>query len=139
MFIGTETAKATNQKFHLPARYQAEGGLGWVLTLGFENNLLLVPSATFFAIESSLRAMNILNPAARVLQRLLVGNANLVMANAEGEVELPLPENLGDEVVLVGQGMYLEVWSRSGWTEQMSALTSGTLEFDPSISICFGK
>ena len=139
LFIGTEIAKANNQKFQLPARYLAEGGNGWVLTLGFEKNMLLVPSESFFALEASLRSMNILNPAARLLQRLLVGNANLVVANANGEIELPALANFGDEVVLVGQGMYLEVWSANAWAEQMNTITSGSLQFDPSISICFGN
>lgn len=139
MFIGTEIVAINNLKFPLPQRFIEEGGNDWVLTLGFEQNLVLVPANVFSSIEHSMRSLNILNPNTRMLQRLLLGSASFQDLAADNLVSLPAEMataiDLGSEVVLVGQGALVEVWNTEAWSRQMMALAFGQQVFDPTISI----
>lgn len=141
LFIGTEIVNVTRQQFPLPQRFIAEGGNDWVLTLGFEQNLSLVPAPVFTVLEHSMRSLNILNPSARLLQRLLLGSAKSLTLDANGNLTLPEAltnaVDMGSEIVLVGQGAFIEIWTNEAWNTQIEVLSAGQTTFDPTISITF--
>lgn len=108
----------------MPRRYrerlQADANDQLVVTIDTEEPcLLLYPTPEWELIERKLEALPSFNPAARRIQRLLMGHATEVELDGQGRFLLPplLRDyaTLGKSVVLVGQGKKFEIWSESVW------------------------
>jgi MraZ protein len=101
----------------------AEGGY---VTRGFEKNLMIMSSRVFQDRCQQLTALNIAEPAARLLLRMLLGHAARIEMGASGSVELPRDlaafAGLEKEIVLLGQGDYLEAWASEDWKKQSDTL-----------------
>lgn len=108
----------------VPTRYrdalsvQATSSL--VVTIDTEETcLLLYPAAQWQVIEDKLQSLPSFNPAARRIQRLLIGHATDVEIDGNGRLLLPplLRDyaNLDKHVMLVGQGNKFEVWDETLW------------------------
>ena len=114
----------------LPARYRdyfsASADEQVVVTIDTEENcLLMYHLPDWEEIEAKIEALPSFNPAARRVQRLLIGHAAEINIDSNGGVLLPqlLREcaKLEKQVVLVGQGKKLEIWSAALWEERRSA------------------
>ncbi len=108
----------------VPTRYrdrlQLDSHHTAILTIDTEEQcLLLYPKPEWEVIEAKLAALPSFNPAARRIQRLLIGHANEVEIDGQGRILLPpmLREYAGitKRAVLVGQGKKFEVWSEAHW------------------------
>ena len=72
--------------------------------------------------------MNMADPLARTLRRKIIGSASRVEIDKAGRILIPefLCEKAGilseHEVVLVGQGVYFEIWSSEEWALQQQIL-----------------
>lgn len=107
----------------VPTRYreqlqESRGSI--VLTIDTEEKcLLLYPLNAWEEIESKLAQLPSFNPAARRIQRLLIGHATEVELDTHGRVLLPplLREyaDLSKHAVLVGQGKKFELWDEAHW------------------------
>lgn len=125
----------------MPTRYrerlQQEGHGDIVLTIDTEERcLLLYPLKAWEEIESKLAALPSFNPAARRIQRLLIGHATEIEIDTQGRILLPplLREyaGLNKKAVLIGQGKKFELWDeghwqqcRSQWLDEESSTDSG--------------
>jgi MraZ protein len=94
-----------------------------VLTIDTEERcLLLYPITAWEDIENKLAALPSFNPAARRIQRLLIGHATETEIDSHGRILLPplLREYAGisKRVVLVGQGKKFELWDEKHWQER---------------------
>ena len=129
MFRGIQSVNMDAKgRLQVPARFRdalqalCDGRL--VLTRDTEEQcLLLYPEPTWSGdIEPKLEALPSLNPAARRLQRLMIGNACDLDIDASGRILVPpkLREILGEErkLVLIGQGRKLELWAESHWNQR---------------------
>ncbi len=114
----------------LPARYRdyfsASADEQVVVTIDTEENcLLMYHLPDWEEIEAKIEALPSFNPAARRVQRLLIGHAAEINIDSNGRVLLPqlLREyaKLEKQVMLVGQGKKLEIWSAALWEERRSA------------------
>ena len=114
----------------LPARYRdyfsASADEQVVVTIDTEENcLLMYHLPDWEEIEAKIEALPSFNPAARRVQRLLIGHAAEINIDSNGRVLLPqlLREyaKLEKQVKLVGQGKKLEIWSAALWEERRSA------------------
>jgi MraZ protein len=80
---------------------------------------LLYPLSEWEEIETKLAKLPSFNPAARRIQRLLMGHATDVEMDSHGRILLPpmLREyaGLNKRVVLVGQGKKFELWDEAHW------------------------
>ncbi len=87
-----------------------------------ERCLLMYPLAAWEEIESKLAALPSFNPAARRIQRLLIGHATEVELDNNGRILLPplLREyaGLSKRIMLVGQGKKFEIWDDAHWQER---------------------
>jgi len=110
----------------MPTRYrerlQLDSQNKVILTIDTEELcLLLYPLPEWEQIEKKLAALPSFNPAARRIQRLLVGHATDVEMDTQGRILLPplLREyaRLSKRAVLVGQGRKFELWDESYWNE----------------------
>jgi len=124
VFRGINTVNIDEKgRIAVPTRYRdglKRAGAQLILTIDTEERcLLLYPLSTWEEIEAKLAALPSLNPAARRIQRLLLGHATDVEMDGQGRLLLPpsLREyaTLTKHAVLVGQGKKFEVWDEDHW------------------------
>lgn len=111
----------------VPTRYrerlQDESRSSIVLTIDTEEKcLLLYPLVAWEEIESKLAELPSFNPAARRIQRLLIGHATEAELDSHGRILLsPLLREyagLNKRAMLVGQGKKCELWDEAHWQER---------------------
>lgn len=95
-----------------------------VVTVGVDRDqcLLIYPLPEWERIEQKLIRLPTLNPAARRLQRLLIGHATECQLDGNGRILLPPPlrevARLDKKTVLIGQGNKFELWDELTWDEK---------------------
>jgi MraZ protein len=111
----------------IPARFREllEGGA--FITQGFDKCLMVMNEAYFKQVYERINAMNLADPTARLLRRLILSNAYPVEVDKVGRILVP--QNLrgflgieNGELVVAGQGDYFEVWMPADWKTQMDQL-----------------
>ncbi|MDF3054605.1 MAG: cell division protein MraZ [Gammaproteobacteria bacterium] len=84
-----------------------------------ESCLLLYPLREWEIIEEKIQGLPAFDKQARRIQRLLIGHATDVELDGNGRILIPplLREyaELEKQVMLVGQGKKLEIWSEQNW------------------------
>ena len=110
----------TKGRMALPSRYRELLSESMVVTIDTEETcLLLYPEAEWQKIEMSLQKLPSFNPAARRIQRLLIGHATDVDLDGQGRILLPLElrqyAQLQKQTVLIGQGNKFEIWDEIQW------------------------
>ena len=111
-------------RFAMPARYreqlEEETSRQLVMTIDTEERcLLLYPMAAWETIENTLAKLPSFDPAARRVQRLLIGHATEL--DFDGQGRLLIPQELRDyagiekKIVLLGQSNKFELWSEEVW------------------------
>ena len=111
-----------NYRVEIPENFRELLAGQVVVTQGFDRNILVLPVEAFQNLTRLVMALNIADPLARGLMRLLLGNASYSKIDQSGTISLQgsLKEFAGLQsgVVLVGQGKYFEVWSQASWHQQ---------------------
>lgn len=83
--------------------------------------LLLYPLPDWEQIEKKIEALPSFNPAARRIQRLLIGHATDLEIDSSGRLLIPAPlrdyAQLDKKLILLGQGRKFEIWSEALWNE----------------------
>lgn len=111
----------------MPTRYRerlaAETESHLVLTIDTEDTcLLLYPASEWVLIEQKIAQLPSFNPAARRIQRLLIGHATEIELDGSGR--FLVPPLLRDyamiqkRVMLVGQGKKFELWDETQWQSE---------------------
>jgi MraZ protein len=110
----------------IPARFRELLAAGAFITQGFDKCLMVMTDTYFRQVYDRISAMNLADPMARLLRRLILSNAYPVEADKVGRILIP--QNLrqiitlDSEAILAGQGEYFEVWTPADWNEQMAQL-----------------
>lgn len=128
MFLGQFQHNLDDKgRLMIPARFREllEGGA--YVTQGFDKCLMVLTEAYFKQVYERIEAMNLADPTARLLRRLILSNAYPVEVDKVGRILVPqnLRTFLGvpsGELVVAGQGEYFEVWTPATWAEQMALL-----------------
>ncbi len=128
MFLGQFQHNLDDKgRLMIPARFREllEGGA--YITQGFDKCLMVLTEAYFKQVYERIEAMNLADPTARLLRRLILANAYPVEVDKVGRILVPqnLRTFLGvpsGELVVAGQGEYFEVWTPATWAEQMALL-----------------
>jgi MraZ protein len=123
MFFGQHhRALDENSRLEMPSGFHKALSAGAYVTQGFDRNVWVLPAQAFQEICQRVSAMNLADPQARLLQRMILGAASELDVDGAGGCLIPknLREfaGLGSEAILVGQGGYFEVWSPAHWREQ---------------------
>jgi MraZ protein len=127
MFLG-QYAHSFDDKSRLtvPAKFREPLADGAFVVQGLDNNLMVLTASAFATIYQRLMAMNMMDPAARALRRIILGNAAQLELDSAGRILIPQVlrdlVGLGNEAVLVGQGDYFEVWQPALWKAQEAEL-----------------
>ena len=110
----------------IPARFRELLAAGAFITQGFDKCLMVMTESYFRQVYDRISAMNLADPMARLLRRLILSNAYPVEADKVGRILIPqnLRQviSLGSEAIVAGQGEYFEVWIPADWNEQMAQL-----------------
>jgi MraZ protein len=110
----------------IPARYREdlleESAPHLIITIDTESTcLLLYPYSQWELIEKKIEALPSFNPAARRIQRLLIGHATETALDNNGRILLPQAlrdyAKLTKNVVLIGQGKKFELWDEQHWLD----------------------
>ena len=114
----------------MPTRYRERlaehcGGQ-MVVTIDTEEHCLLIyPIDEWEVIQRKIEALPSFNPAARRIQRLLIGHATDINIDGSGRLLLTQPlrdyAQLDKKTVLLGQGKKFELWSEELWMQRRDA------------------
>ena len=121
----------------MPVRFRelfaaaSEGKL--VITIDTEESCLMIyPLPEWDVIQAKLEQLPSFNPAARRIQRLLIGHATDVELDGNGRILLSsvLREyaQLEKKAILLGQGKKIELWSESLWNARRDDYLQATGE-----------
>jgi MraZ protein len=110
----------------IPARYRELLAAGAFITQGFDKCLMVMTDAYFAQVYDRINSMNLADPTARLLRRLILSNAYPVEVDKVGRILIPgnLRQGieLNGEAIVAGQGDYFEVWNPAEWSQQMDQL-----------------
>jgi MraZ protein len=146
MFIGQHRSSLDEKnRLTLPARYRGLLTDGVYVTQGFDRNLLLLTSEAFEEILHHIQGMNIADPLARLLFRMILGSAAKLDLDKNGCIPLPRElikfASIDQEAMVIGQGDYFEVWAPELWSEQEISLNNveaNTHRF-AALTLCTGQ
>ena len=127
MFLGQFQHNLDDKgRLMIPARFRELLAAGAFITQGFDKCLMVMTDVYFKQVYDRISAMNLADPMARLLRRLILSNAYPVEADKVGRILIP--QNLRQvimlesEAIVAGQGEYFEVWTPDAWNEQMAQL-----------------
>ncbi len=128
MFLGQYQHNLDDKgRLMIPVRFRQLLGGDAFITQGFDKCLMVMTGSYFKQVYERIEAMNLADPTARLLRRLILSNAYPVEVDKIGR--MLVPQNLrtflaieNGELVVAGQGEYFEVWMPALWSEQMTQL-----------------
>jgi MraZ protein len=123
MFLGQYVHSFDDKsRLTIPAKFREEVAEGAFVVQGLDRNLMVLTPAAFEIVYQRIMAMNFADPTARLLRRIILGNASQLDVDKSGRILLPQPlrefAELKAEAVLVGQGDYFEIWAPPSWQKQ---------------------
>lgn len=123
MFLGKFSRTLDSQsRFSVPLAFRGSLARGAYVTQGFDRNLQVLTTDAFQQIYRTVVSLNIANPVARSLLRLILGTAHEAGVDANGDLiipeELKQSASLNNDIFLIGQGEYFEIWSPDQWDQQ---------------------
>jgi MraZ protein len=127
MFLGQfQHSLDEKGRLMIPARYRELLAAGAFITQGFDKCLMVMTEVYFKQVYDRINAMNLADPTARLLRRLILSNAYPVEVDKVGRILVPQNlrqvVELNGEAIVAGQGDYFEVWTPAAWNEQMDQL-----------------
>lgn len=128
MFLGQFQHNLDDKgRLMIPARFRELLAGGAYITQGFDKCLMVMSETYFKQVYERIEAMNLADPSARLLRRLILSNAYPIEVDKVGRILMPqnLRTFLGiesGELIVAGQGEYFEVWMPATWNEQMTLL-----------------
>ncbi|MCI9073852.1 MAG: division/cell wall cluster transcriptional repressor MraZ [Lachnospiraceae bacterium] len=103
----------------VPSRFREQLGDEFVVTKGMDGCLFVYANDDWNAFEQKLTSLPLINKEARKFARFFLAGAAQVEVDKQGRILLPanLREfaSLEKDVVLVGVGSRIEIWSRENW------------------------
>ncbi len=127
MFLGQFQHSIDDKgRLMVPARFREllEGGA--YLTQGFDKCLMVMTEAYFKQVYERIIAMNLADPIARLLRRMILSNAYPVDVDKVGRILVPgnLRQfaSLESDAIVAGQGEYFEVWTPAEWEKQTAQI-----------------
>lgn len=116
----------TDNHLVLPDGIQEDYKDGLYITRGFDRNIMVLTVQAFETIYDRITSLNLADPVARLLLRMILGAAHRTEIESDGKLLIPesLREfaNLERAVTIVGQGDFIELWSPDAWNRQEEQL-----------------
>jgi MraZ protein len=128
MFLGQFRHNLDDKgRLTVPARFrEALAQEGAYIMSGFDQNLMVLTPDSFNRISERLNEMNTIDPALRLLRRLIFPSADFLTLDKAGRILIQqyLRESAGivNEVLVVGVGNHIELWAPEQWELQLAKL-----------------
>ncbi len=116
-------------RFTIPSRYRDLLDGNAYITLGFEDNLMVMRTEDYDQLYHKSKQLSITNEQGRKLARTLFGHAELLEIDKNGRILIPqflrTKINLGSSVKVIGVGSYFEIWPSDQWSMQQEEYSDG--------------
>ena len=127
MFLGQYQHNLDEKgRLMIPARYRELLAAGAFIMQGFDRCLMVMTDSHFQEVYERINAMNMADPNARLLRRLILSTAYPVEIDKVGRILVPQMlrqvNGLDGEAIVAGQGEYFEVWNPAEWNQQIDQL-----------------
>jgi MraZ protein len=110
----------------IPQKFRLLLGEKFVITKGLDRCLWVFTDEDYRALDSRLSASSMLDANAVRLQRFFSAEAADSLTDSQGRVAIPASlreyASIEKEVMIVGAGNRLEIWSRARWDEMQDTL-----------------
>lgn len=111
----------------IPLRFRSELGNTFIITKGLDKCLFVFREDDFVEMEKKLQNQPALDRHTILLQRWLSAEALETQVDNQGRVAIPSNlrdfANIDEDVVIVGAGSRIEIWSRNGWDAFNASMT----------------
>ena len=120
LFLGLHHTKLIkHNQIQLPSTWRCFCKDGIFITQGFDSNMIIFTKEAFQGMYENISRFNIADPTTRLFSRMFLGNANFFGYDETSHISLPktllTTAELKKEIVLIGQGNYIEIWSKENW------------------------
>lgn len=120
MFIGEYSHTIdTKGRLSMPARFRGLLGAHFIVTKGLDQSLFVYPEDEWKILEEKLKKLPLTNQNARAFVRFFFSGATECELDQQGRIRIPsnLREHalLEKEVVVIGVGTRVEIWSQGVW------------------------
>jgi MraZ protein len=127
MLIGQYEGKIDQKgRTALPKKFREFLGDSLIITLGYENSLIVVSAKNWKALLEGTEGKPFIQSETRETQRFLLGGASDIELDSKGRFVLPgyLRQfgEIKDNVVFLGLSRYVEIWDKQRWIEYRSGL-----------------
>lgn len=121
MFIGEYSHTIdTKGRLSMPARFRGLLGAHFIVTKGLDQSLFVYPEDEWKILEEKLKKLPLTNQNARAFVRFFFSGATECELDQQGRIRIPsnLREHasLEKEVVVIGVGTRVEIWSQKVWS-----------------------
>jgi MraZ protein len=109
----------------VPSRFRTESDSGLLMLVSAKDHLEVYPLAHWEKIANKLNTLPQLSPNVKALQRHFIGGAASCECDRQGRILLPPASRqflTGNEVAVVGMGLYFEIWSKEVWSEEQARI-----------------
>jgi MraZ protein len=122
LLIGQYEGKLeAKNRIAIPKKLRAFLGEKLIVTLGYENSLIIVSQERWQALLEGTEGKPFIQQEARETQRFLLGGASFVELDGKGRFIIPsyLREfaKIQSEVVFLGLHRYVEMWDKGVWDQ----------------------
>lgn len=125
MFLGKYYHRVDEKgRIALPAKFRAEFAQGVVLVPSADKCIEVFPLPLWEKISAGFAPRPMAQSRQRRLGRFLFGESSLTELDTQGRIPLTQEQrqrlNIREEVVVVGTGIYLEIWDRESWEKEIT-------------------
>ena len=114
----------TKGRLIIPAKFREVLGEEFVVSKGMDGCLFVYANDDWKAFEQKLTSLPLINKEARQFARFFLAGAATVEVDKQGRILLPAAlrefAGLEKDVVLVGVGSRVEIWSKDKWENMNS-------------------
>ena len=114
----------TKGRLIIPAKFREVLGEEFVISKGMDGCLFVYANDDWIAFEQKLTSLPLINKEARQFARFFLAGAATVEVDKQGRILLPAAlrefAGLEKDVVLVGVGSRVEIWSKDKWENMNS-------------------
>jgi MraZ protein len=122
MLIGQYEGKlGAKNRLALPKKFREVLGDRLIITLGYENSLIVVSEKGWKALLEGTEGKPFIQSETRETQRFLLGGASNVELDSKGRFVIPSYlrdfAKIKTDVVFLGLSRYIEIWDKQEWGE----------------------
>jgi len=114
-----QTKTSVKGRVALPAKFKKSLGEKIIVTAGYEKSLMIVSPKDWQSVVGEITNRQLTLEPARATDRFLLGSAFEVELDSQGRFIIPkylrTYSEIKEEVVFIGVGNRVELWSKSRW------------------------